>query len=220
MQRTKSHSHGTKRPSREDRTVLENVKTGTFVAEIIRSSKQSVNLELLIWHQAWLGSDVLRRYALRGTEGLKDWTKLTDPKFVIGVDSGQAGFFNDANYPDTPNDNRKSFYDVCCYITGETRLCAGIIGASSTKGIGVVSRCGHSDGGDEGAYDLHVIYDAQKQVVAARLIFLTAQDLDDENELEEDDEVREPVCAVYCGTNLPDEELNDDDNDDDDDDEK
>jgi hypothetical protein len=58
--------------------------------------------------------------------------------FEVGVDSGQAGVFDDARYPTDPDDT--SFYDKCCRLTGSP-LRAGVLP------FGVVSSSGFGDGG-------------------------------------------------------------------------
>ncbi len=187
-------------------TMLENVRQGTYAAEVIR--KSDVNMELVIWHREVFDQDVLRKYVLSGPEALGCWIPYTEskehPKLVIGVDSGQAGFFNEPNYPVDPDftgdyEDRQSFYGIACYISSKTRLQAGIIGASQTRGSGVVSQSGYGDG----CCTLQIMRNDQQQIVACRLIFLTDAELEVDDRVDidngEDEEIREPVCAVYCG---------------------
>ena len=77
-------------------------------------------------------------------KGLKGWTMC---RFEVGVDSGQAGIFDDAHYMDNSifedvakSDYGDEWYNHCCDIT-LSRMQAGVLP------FGVVSRSGYGDGG-------------------------------------------------------------------------
>ena len=70
----------------------------------------------------------------------------------VGVDSGQAGFFDLKNYKDdflvgnskimdfSMTDKGAKWYNMCCYITIKSKICGGIVP------YGVVSQSGYGDG--------------------------------------------------------------------------
>lgn len=93
----------------------------------------------------------------------------------IGVHSGQAGFFEQNNYPlgestGDPN-NKQSFFSMCRFITTQTQERAGIIAASPTTGCGVVS----SSGWGVGVYPLYVAHDSNGDIIAAKIDFLVEE---------------------------------------------
>lgn len=90
-------------------------------------------------------------------------------KIDVGVDSGQAGFFDESFYPEDGGDNA-FFYDKVCNLT-LGREQGGII-----DGFGAVSSTGYGDGG----YKCYVARDDAGQIVAAKIIFI-------DDEYEEDD---------------------------------
>ncbi|USG65016.1 tetratricopeptide repeat protein [Brevibacillus ruminantium] len=108
--------------------------------------------------------------------------------FVIGVDSGQAGVFDESVYRNDesvigptefmPEDK---WYSSCCDQTlGE--LGAGLIngGAVSSSGLG------------DGAYEAFVCQNQDGVIVAVKIVFLTAEDLYDWEEEEETEEENDP----------------------------
>lgn len=83
--------------------------------------------------------------------------------FTVGVDSGQAGFFDgDVAIGSGQYGETGTFYDDCCQITVNNPDQAGIVG-----GTGVVSSSGCGDG----SYICDVITRDNK-VVAAKITFL------------------------------------------------
>ena len=87
-------------------------------------------------------------------------------EFEVGVDSGQAGFFDESLYPESLGDT--NFYDNVCDLTlGKER--GGILP------FGAVSRSGYGDGG----YDC-LVKRKNGNVVAAKIVFIA-------NEEEEED---------------------------------
>lgn len=111
-------------------------------------------------------------------------------KFEVGVDSGQAGFFDDASYPQGEREeggywNKDAFYDECCDATcgrNDEGEGYGII-----AGAGAVSSSGWGDGGYRCDY-----YEKDGQIVAAEVEFIPDED-------EEDTEDDMPECRE-CGT--------------------
>lgn len=94
---------------------------------------------------------------------------------TVGVDSGQAGFFCAETYAQVQKSKcgEPGFYGMACALTCETVNSAGVLG------FGVVSSSGFGDG----SYECLVKKDRAGRVVAARIIFITEDDLvDDEDE--------------------------------------
>lgn len=92
--------------------------------------------------------------------------------FEVGVDSGQAGIFDESRYPQGETGDygsKGSFYNDCC----ETTLGEHMFG--SVQGMGVVSRSGYGDGG----YVAHVARDDEGHVVAVKVTFIGGEDDDD-----------------------------------------
>jgi len=87
----------------------------------------------------------------------------------VGVDSGQAGFFDESFYPDQPG--LTSFYNKVCKLT-TGREQGGII-----DGFGAVSSTGYGDGG----YKCYVARNDANEIVSAKIVFI-----DDEYEEEDD----------------------------------
>jgi len=99
-----------------------NCRKGTWIAEIERQNCGS-----------W-GNRIAR---LTVTHELGGTGPDEDAGFEVGVDSGQAGVFDDRHYPDDTDDS--PFYDECCRLT----LAKAGAGALS---FGVVSSSGFGDG--------------------------------------------------------------------------
>jgi len=91
--------------------------------------------------------------------------------FVVGVDSGQAGIFDELAYrnDDMIDADRQpintygesKFYNLCCDLT-VTKLGAGVLSS------GTVSCSGYGDGG----YDCFVAKNQEGQIIAVKVIFL------------------------------------------------
>lgn len=98
--------------------------------------------------------------------------------FEVGVDSGQAGFFDDAFYPEGDDNgeygNTDTFYGKVCEITLSDKR-AGVLP------FGAVSSSGYGDGG----YDCFVL-EKNGKVVAARIVFISEEG--DEDYFEDDEE--------------------------------
>lgn len=103
-----------------------------------------------------------------------DTTKFVKSEIDVGVDSGQAGFFDlkpfeaVAALPNHAEDKDKShphhaFYRTCCNTTCDTEKSWGVI-----NGMGVVSSTGWGDGG----YNLYVRRNEAGEVIEGRIVYL------------------------------------------------
>lgn len=169
---------------------LENVKNGTWNFEVIYGYEDRIK-ELRIFHA--------------------DLSEFPDPEksdllesdIEVGVDSGQAGFFDKEFFDTTPKGKygeTGSFYDTACGLTYnrdlDRRLRNGETAAEGEKyftagvlmGRGVVSSSGFGDG----CYDcLYHVDEQTGQIDAAMIIFM-----EDE---EEDEEGNFVLVTVYDG---------------------
>lgn len=146
--------------------VLENVKNGTWRADIYVTEHTggwgARNAVLRVWHVDFLDRT--------------PWQRAT---FEVGVDSGQAGFFDDACFPDDPGDYEPgTFYEKVCKLTLETEEQAGIV-----EDFGVVSSSGYGDGGYTCLYSTA----PDGQIVCAEIVFIREEEEDDEGDTYEDD---------------------------------
>lgn len=109
---------------------------------------------------------------------------MEDAPFNVGVDSGQAGFFDAAHYRDdraiapncAPTEHADLWYEHCCQIT-LARQQAGILP------YGAVSSSGYGDG----CYDCYFQRDAFGYIIRAEILFIDAkaEDSEDYDESEE-----------------------------------
>ena len=137
--------------------VLENVKNGTWVAEIKTSNEGSWGnrvSELIVRHESHLGAEPYERQSID-----------------VGVDSGQAGFFDEAEYhKDGKGEygDPNTFYGKVCEIT---------LGPDSGGVVpfGAVSSSGYGDGS-------YVCYTLTKdgEIVAAKIVFIGDEDEEEE----------------------------------------
>lgn len=156
-------------------TKLAHVKTGEWNAYVREESGDGRIAELIACHSA---EDL---FCMENK-----WEKQP---FVIGVDSGQAGFFDERNYRNDATsldmhdyfgheegDRREGdrWYGVCCNLT-LSRLGAGVLEG------GVVSSTGYGDGG----YALYTV-EEDGEVVAMKIVFI--EDVDDEYDEYDEDE--------------------------------
>lgn len=152
-----------------------NVKQGTWHAFVRMTDEGNWGVraaELIAIHADALPGPVdakaLRMYAC---DSDFDWRAVTT---IIGVDSGQAGFFDAAHFKEDKDaegykplnpDNRicetEPWYSMCCDVTLNSPQGAGVIphGAVSSSGYG------------DGSYPLRIARKA-KYVVAVRLLFI------------------------------------------------
>jgi hypothetical protein len=114
---------------------------------------------------------------------LSSW-KLTN--IDVGVDSGQAGFFDDEFYPKKENNgeygNLNTFYGKVCNLTCGTEESNG-----GTLEFGAVSSSGCGDG----SYQCFIIEDKNNNVVAAKIVFIS--DEDEEDDIEEESWIEEEL---------------------------
>lgn len=106
---------------------------------------------------------------IRNVDSYTAVLKLSKIHEVVGVDSGQAGFFVEEFYPNTQEEG-ESFYDKACSLTCSNDK-GGIIN-DGTKDIGVVSRSGYGDG----LYDLVLTKGEDGKVYGATIIFISEDD--------------------------------------------
>jgi hypothetical protein len=93
---------------------------------------------------------------------------------TIGVDSGQAGFFDSKLYPlgerewiNDPKDEGSKFYTECCNLTTETQF-----GALASK-QGVVSSSGYGDG----SYSVYEVRNKKNnELIACMVLFTSPED--------------------------------------------
>jgi len=156
--------------------VLSNCRQGKWNAYIQHDDGRVA--ELMVVHESIQG--MINSYATG-----YQWRRVHD--FEVGVDSGQAGFFDDAFYPrgDSTGEygDLSTFYGKACEATTEGSY-AGILTDASGYGYAVVSSSGYGDG----SYDLFVI-EREGLVVAARIVFIAEEDEDEfDDELFEDED--------------------------------
>jgi hypothetical protein len=123
---------------------------------------------LHVWHEGY--------HARTWSEELDGFPNYEEQTFDVGVDSGQAGFFDKALY-DQRQPSGDDFYDAVCKLTLEAGDGFG------TNEFGAVSMTGYGDGG----YTCYVRRNDNGQIVAALIAYLEEYE---EGE-EEDDEEQE-----------------------------
>ena len=141
--------------------LVRNVKNGTWVADVACLEESGRNAFLVIHHKDYIMP--------MGTV----WEQLD---FDIGVDSGQAGFYDYAGYKkddSVPNSIKNSlgfdlnepgekFYAYNCDLTLKTEHDAGVLPT------GVVASSGYGDG----SYTISIVKDEDRKVVAMEIIFI------------------------------------------------
>ena len=141
---------------------LTNVLSGNYTASVIYSDDNRV-ATLQIIHNNYSNSRInYSRQELYSSD--------------IGVDSGQAGFFDEEYYKENQGgefDDKDSFYGKCCDLT-LSEIQGGVI-----DNKGTVSSSGYGDG----CYPLYVIRNEDGKVVIAWIDFID----EEENEEFDDD---------------------------------
>lgn len=136
--------------------VLENCLTGTWEASKVIHGDDLTGgwgdriAELHICHESHLGSECYEK---------------TDVD--VGVDSGQAGFFDDEMYPEGDTGEYgdvNTFYGRVCEGTFKEKH-LGI----ANVGFGVATSSGFGDGG----YDCFIHRDIDGNIVAAKIVFIS-----------------------------------------------
>lgn len=132
---------------------LENVRNGTWHVIVDRQKKG-------MWGERVVSLEVRHADVLNNRRLRFSWRD-----FDIGVDSGQAGFFDGAKFEDVKDeiDTDTEWYNSICDIT----LTEAQYG---TTEWGAVSRSGYGDGG----YSLYVA-EQNGEIVAARIVFIAEE---------------------------------------------
>ncbi len=140
---------------------LENVQIGDWVAEVIKLVEEDGDEAI--------AEITAKHVSINSGDNIDiDWNKC---KYVIGVDSGQAGIFDRQYYncdehskesQESNNDFGESdWYYLCCDITESDEL-AGVIP------YGVVTRSGYGDG----AYEYFININNDKKINAIKIVFI------------------------------------------------
>lgn len=148
---------------------LENVKNGTWFAHA-KYGDQGRVASLNIRHADYGDPTYV------GT-----WDK-TD--IDVGVDSGQAGFFDLTQYADAVSDKGNWIQQGPKFLEFYDKVCGLTIKQSSTDQFGVVPfGVVSSTGWGDGSYHCYVLRDKDNGLlVAAQIVFLGGEDEDDEDE--------------------------------------
>jgi len=149
--------------------VLEDVLPGTWVAETNLSDEGPWGIRvarLIVRHQDYPAAEATMKTTID-----------------VGVDSGQAGFFDESQYPEGSTgdfgDTDTMYGRICEGTLSETQL--GIVE------YGVASSSGYGDGG----YDCYIGRNRDGQIVVAEIVFITDEEEDDEDDYWGDDEDEE-----------------------------
>jgi hypothetical protein len=139
--------------------MLENVMRGEWKAYVLRRDTGSWGVrcaELIVCHNEF------------------PFEKLSfaeKTEFDIGVDSGQAGIYCDSEFHGGEDEyGEDGWYDACCQATLNNQRGAGVLPG------GVVSASGFGDG----SFDAFVERNPDGQVIGAKVVFVTEDDLKDE----------------------------------------
>lgn len=105
--------------------------------------------------------------------------KFVKSDIDVGVDSGQAGFFDLKRYEEyggpLDDSDREEYHAICKLTHDETVLGHPGFG---TNEWGAVSSSGYGDGG----YSCHVLRDEAGQVIAAYILYIDPNDSSDDDE--------------------------------------
>lgn len=152
----------------DTRQILENVMPGEWIAEVKTSDEGTWGNRVAELRVFNIEADLIRDY---------EWRRVSS--IDVGVDSGQAGFFDSFMYPrgDTGDfDDKDSFYGKVCDLTLSTKNSAGVLS------FGAVSSTGYGDG----CYDLYTVTRDGK-IVGAKIVFIgEEEDYEDEDYSEEE----------------------------------
>jgi hypothetical protein len=155
------------RSSSDDmRGELSNVKNGTWNAFSLRG-------DVPMWGDRIHELQVLHESISYEAASNDTWTQ--EKSFHVGVDSGQAGFFDNAKYP---------YGNIGEYGETETfygRVCETTMGGSSggiIEDFGVASSTGYGDG----CYQCFVLRNEQDEIVGSKIIFISPES--EENDVE------------------------------------
>lgn len=150
--------------SNDIRVIIDGVKPGKWCASVLRGEFSS-------WGERIAELQVL--YEDVSTENADNaaWMRCSDN--MVGVDSGQAGLFDESKYPyDNLGEygDDESFYGRACNITcNDTGIRGGVL-----EGFGAVSSSGIGDGG----YECYVLHNASDEIVGAKIIYLPFDEIE------------------------------------------
>lgn len=149
---------------------IANVKNGTWAAGIVTSDEDSWGVRV-------------SRLCIKHVDVVEKGSDYARTDIDVGVDSGQAGFFDLTPFTEhaaathgDDSENHKSFYDEVCKMTIDENQ-FGVVE------FGAVSRSGFGDG----SYDCYTAINAEGQVVAAYIDFITEDEEDEDDEENDDD---------------------------------
>lgn len=152
--------------------VLENCVSGEWFAERIISNEGSWGnrvAEICIWNKDYIGE--------------VDANELTD--IDVGVDSGQAGFFDEDQYPDGETGEYgqlDTFYGQVCDQTEGTDI--------ANVGFGVTTSSGFGDGG----YNCYIGKNSEGKIVAAKIVFIGEEEDEEDYDCWDDEDTE---CEFY-----------------------
>lgn len=141
---------------------LKKVRNGTWVGHVVRTDET----------RGKYGPDGIRNAEVHAyhSDLKKLPTRWTKSKIHVGVDSGQAGIFDEAAYPEGGSDDQ-AFYDRVCDITIGPDYYGKVHDPNYPNAgvveFGVVSRSGFGDGG----YNCYVATQ-NGEVVAVKIVFM------------------------------------------------
>jgi hypothetical protein len=145
---------------------LKNVKTGTWNAFSFQGDVPS-------WGERIHELQVLHQTVSYETASNSTWSR--EESFDVGVDSGQAGFFDNSQYP---------YGNIGEYGETETfygRVCETTLNESSggiIDNFGVASSSGYGDG----CYQCYTLRNEQDEIIGAKIIFIAPES--EENDVE------------------------------------
>lgn len=149
--------------------VLENVKNGEWVGIVDYHNDDDWGRRISAVYAFYNGDD--------RTIGDLPWQKQS--KIDVGVDSGQAGLFDERLYPQDPrdSDNEEDFYTNVCDLT-LSPVKAGVIP------FGVVASSGFGDG----SYTCFTQHNKAGAIVGAKIVFIDPEEkvFNPDDEPEED----------------------------------
>lgn len=152
---------------------------GTWCAGVINARPGKWNAQIKISNEGGWGDRVAELMVTHENYAPSKNAFWVTQEFSVGVDSGQAGFFDDAKYPNGDETGEygdtDTFYGKVCTLTHSETNRRQVAG---TLDFGVASSSGYGDGG----YRCEAIYNGD-EVVAARIIFIgDEEDEEDEEE--------------------------------------
>jgi hypothetical protein len=141
--------------------VVDNVKEGTYIVDVHMSDEG-------MW------GDRVKSLTVIHSE-FDGHTTIERANFTVGVDSGQAGIYDEDYYNQyhTEDDCDRDWYGEVCDLTNPF---------GTKDGKCVVSSSGFGDGG----YDCYLLKDKNNEVVGFQIVFIEGEDEEDDYYDEED----------------------------------